>query len=269
MTEVPISAKPAEIKSTGLKNKSTRGLFPRVSLDKTIGLLNAIYELGHGDPVRRLSAFNQLGKSPDSGSSRTLLAAASGVYGLISVNGEYLALTNSGKVVITSSEAERQIALLNVLFDNDIFAEFVSHYTGRPIMDEVAADHIKASHNLSTKDAHTALDVFKQNMSNYGLLQQYSGRTVVISHEMALENIQGSPKPKPDTEQPADIPPEDETSKEDDGQAPLATLNFPRGQANPQFHFNIQIHLPENSSAEVYDAIFKSISVHLLGNDED
>ena len=34
----------------------------------------------------------------------------------------------------------------------------------------------------------------------------------------------------------------------------------------PQFNFNIQVQLPENGTPEVYDAIFKSMSEHLLKN---
>jgi hypothetical protein len=33
----------------------------------------------------------------------------------------------------------------------------------------------------------------------------------------------------------------------------------------PEFHFNIQIHLPAEATPDKYDAIFKSIAIHLLG----
>jgi hypothetical protein len=37
----------------------------------------------------------------------------------------------------------------------------------------------------------------------------------------------------------------------------------------PQFHFNIQIVLPENASSETYDSIFSNISKHLLNFHEE
>lgn len=37
----------------------------------------------------------------------------------------------------------------------------------------------------------------------------------------------------------------------------------------PQIHFNIQVVLPENASADTYDAIFRSIATHLLGRNEE
>ena len=42
-----------------------------------------------------------------------------------------------------------------------------------------------------------------------------------------------------------------------------------RSNVIPQFHFNIQIHLPDNSTPEVYDAIFHSIAKHLIGRSEE
>ncbi len=41
------------------------------------------------------------------------------------------------------------------------------------------------------------------------------------------------------------------------------------GEIQPQVAFNIQIQLPENAKPETYEAIFKNISVHLLGRPEE
>lgn len=53
----------------------------------------------------------------------------------------------------------------------------------------------------------------------------------------------------------------------------VANIQTPRElslpyKSNPEFHFNIQIHLPSDASPDTYDAIFKSIGRHLLGKEE-
>ncbi len=40
--------------------------------------------------------------------------------------------------------------------------------------------------------------------------------------------------------------------------------NFDRRVVSPDFHYNIQIHLPDSRDEAVYDAIFKSLKKHIL-----
>ncbi|WP_157792950.1 DUF5343 domain-containing protein [Bordetella genomosp. 8] len=55
-----------------------------------------------------------------------------------------------------------------------------------------------------------------------------------------------------------DDEPEIDIATEDEDGVPNATRRFTKG-LNPQFHYNIQIHLPSNATEEVYLNIFNAI----------
>lgn len=66
------------------------------------------------------------------------------------------------------------------------------------------------------------------------------------------------------------------TAKKDTDPNSDASLHLPphkkmfvNSEAVPQFHFNIQIVLPENATQDTYDNIFKSIATHLLNRREE
>jgi hypothetical protein len=57
------------------KSRRTRRtpLFPAGTFEDAIELATAIFEFGSGQPVRRITLFDNMGKSPDSGSTRQLI----------------------------------------------------------------------------------------------------------------------------------------------------------------------------------------------------
>jgi hypothetical protein len=71
--------------------------FPASSFEETLEFAKAIFRVGSGNPVRRLTLFNEIGKSPESGPSRQLITNAS-KYELIKGNykSEQLELTPDG-----------------------------------------------------------------------------------------------------------------------------------------------------------------------------
>src|SRR3954452_10355845 len=44
--------------------------FPASSFEEALEFAKAIFKFGSGNPIRRLTLFNELGKSPESGASR-------------------------------------------------------------------------------------------------------------------------------------------------------------------------------------------------------
>src|SRR5579884_3035619 len=56
--------------------------FPASSFEEALQLAKAAFDYGSGKPVRRLSLFDHLGKSPESGPSRQWITNAN-KYGLI------------------------------------------------------------------------------------------------------------------------------------------------------------------------------------------
>jgi hypothetical protein len=235
----------------------------------------AIYELGHGEPVRRRRVFDHLGRSADSGPSRSLVAAANTGYGLINGNSrsEYLDLTPLGlKIVSESNERSRREAMHEVLFSNDIFAEFVEHFHDRPLpRDEIATDYLAKTYGFVEADAEAFFEVIKDNLSAHGLLQELSGKPIVMNRTAAVESLGTAQDNRPEPEPRMSAESQEELAERADEEDSGLPRRFRSGtnELVPQFHFNIQIVLPIEAAPETYDNIFRSISTHLLGRDEE
>jgi hypothetical protein len=95
------------------KTRRPRGQrpFPASSFEEALELPNAIQKYSSGQPIRRLTVFDQLGKSPDSGPSRQLVTNA-GKYGLTkgSYAAEQIELTPEGSKATDPDLAERERA---------------------------------------------------------------------------------------------------------------------------------------------------------------
>lgn len=66
---------PAKKAEPGKRKRVTR-LFPALTYEECLALANAIWEYASGQKIRRLTLFDQIGKSPESGTSRTLITAS-------------------------------------------------------------------------------------------------------------------------------------------------------------------------------------------------
>lgn len=87
--------------------------------------------------------------------------------------------------------------------------------------------------------------------STFRALCEYADWSVPKQDGKAVE------KKQPDNSQVIDTPPQ----KLDEPELPMVEKNLPTGA---QFHYNIQVHLPESRDESVYDAIFKSLRKHLF-----
>lgn len=257
------------------KPKRKRGLFPSLPLRQTLELPEAIFELGQGEsPVRRVYVFDRLDRAPESGTSNNLVAAARTGYGLIHTDGDFFNLTERGKAIFEDNKHRRQEAIYDALFSNDIFANFMSSYGSRPLReDRVMVDIISRDFGLEQKNAKTCWNVFKSNIFDYGLVKTLSGGPTILPRDEALKEYADESVIEDDDETienlTSDDIPESNINSEDVRRKQLALAKDE--QIATQFHFNIQIHIPENATAEAYNNIFKSIADHLLGrnrNDE-
>lgn len=82
--------------------------FPTLPFEQPRSLAEALFRNGAGQPVRRLTLFDAIGKAPESGPSRTLITASS-KYGLIkgSAASETIELTEVGRKVVDESVPPR------------------------------------------------------------------------------------------------------------------------------------------------------------------
>lgn len=93
------------------KKTRKRRNFPNVGFQECFEFAKTIYELGVGQKVRRLTVFEKIEKSPDSGPSR-MLVTNTNKYGLItgSYAAEFFELTKDGALT-TNDDIEDQIQL--------------------------------------------------------------------------------------------------------------------------------------------------------------
>ena len=64
------------------RRRRTTRTFPASSFEEAFSFAKQVYEFASGQPVRRLTLFDHVGKSPESGTSRQLMTNAN-KYGLI------------------------------------------------------------------------------------------------------------------------------------------------------------------------------------------
>lgn len=190
MTEEVSSKEQANKEAT---SKRRRGVFPRITLNKALELVGAIYEEGMGEPVKRVAVFVKLGKSSESSLSRMLVTVANSGYGLVigGYQADRLSLSERGKRIANpESEIDKKEAIFEALCDNEIFSSFVTYWADKPFpKDEIAFDWLVRNQNLNQSDAAAAWDVFKNNILTYDFTQKFSDKMVILSRDEALDNL--------------------------------------------------------------------------------
>lgn len=186
------SEKPDSIAQAASQIKRKRGGHPRLPLKKTLELSTALYEIGQGEQVRRLKVFDHLGKSADSGPSRTLVTASS-AYGLTKggYQADYLQLTDNGAAIVTAdSQNKKYKKAFEILCSNDVFSSFIDYWKNKVLPDDdIASDWLERNQQLSSQDAKAIWEVIKANIFDYNLTEQLSGKQVIIPIEAAVETL--------------------------------------------------------------------------------
>lgn len=259
-----------DVKDVASGSRVRRGAFPRMALEPVLQLVDGIFELGHGDPVRRRTAFEHVSRSPESSISYALNAAANGGYGVVQggKTAQYLSLTAAGRrIAEANSKGERLAAIYDVLFENEYFAAIIDKYADRPQpQDSIAVDFLQREHGLSASDAETCWTIAKENITTYGLYEDSGGKRVILSREEAGRQSGTHPRPKPNTSSANEAAEENESTAETHSAGQVPGRLSPK--LTPQITFNIQVVLPVDGTPEVYDAIFASMAEHLLGRGE-
>ena len=164
-------------------------LFPAASFEEALTIANAIQKHAAGQKVRRLTLFDQMGKSPDSGPSRQLIVN-SNKYGLTkgSYTAEHLELTSDGKTA-TSSEvapddklkvrfklAIEKIVPFNALYDalkgNRLPATSSPGELGK------GAWRSGSRCEGMRRDVHRQCQIFRASKADFWCREDYPNRTV-------------------------------------------------------------------------------------------
>ena len=185
------------------RKKRQQRPFPACSFKEAMELAESILDYGSGQPVRRLSLFDHLKKSPESGPSRQLITN-SNKYGLIqgSYAAEHLELTSEGAKAVDEeiNSRERIKARVKLAIEQiPVFKGLYDRFCGNKLPARAAL--MDAAKDLEVPDdlAEEAVDTFIINLRDLGLLQTLSGAERIVSIDHLLDHL----PPTPDTVAPA------------------------------------------------------------------
>jgi hypothetical protein len=170
--------------------------FPASSFDEPLNFAQAVYRIGSGQPVKRLTLFDQLGKSPESGPSRQLIIDA-GRYGLTKggVQADSIELTAQGLAAVDDQANRREqararveLAIRQIEPFNELYEKFVGNkLPAKAVLIDAARDI-----GIAAELAAEAVDTFVVNLRFAGLLKTLSGAERIIQVDMLLDEIPAS-----------------------------------------------------------------------------
>lgn len=193
----PIATGSATATESGKSNRRGRSTrpFPAVPFDEAFEFAKEIYDFGSGQQVRRLSLFDHLQRTPDSGPSRQLVTNAN-KYGLLKGNyaSDHLELTQEGKRVCDESTTPREKARTKAkLAISDIgpFEGVYQRFINSKLPARAALIDAMKESGVESEHLEEAVDTFIVNLKAVGLLQNLSGADRVITVEHLLDTLPG------------------------------------------------------------------------------
>ena len=180
-----------------LRKKRSQRAFPASSFEEPLEFAAAVFRIGSGQAVKRLTLFDQLGKSPESGGSRQLIIN-SGRYGLTrgGAQADNIELTPEGQKAVDEQVASRErvrtraeLAISRIEPFQKLYDKFVGNkLPAHAVLIDAAKDA-----GIDPDHAAEAVDTFVVNLRFVGLLRTLSGAERIISIDMLLSDLPASP----------------------------------------------------------------------------
>jgi len=173
--------------------KRTQRIFPASTFEEPLEFAEEILRFGSGQPVRRLSIFDHLQKSPESGPSRQLITNAS-KYGLIngSYSSEMLSLTPDALVALGDNTTTREQTRARVKLSIEgiePFAKLFERFQGNRLPAKAALVDAAVEFGVDDKASEEAVDTFVVNLRHLGLLQTLSGAERIVTVDHLLDGL--------------------------------------------------------------------------------
>ena len=170
--------------------------FPASPVEEALAFARQIFDFGSGEPVRRLSFFDHIGKMPESGASRMLITNA-GKYGLIKggYQSDLIELLPDGARAVDPQIPAREQARARIkvaIEDIEIFAKLHQRFVGKALPAKAALKDASIEFGAPEAVADEAIDTFVVNLRFVGLLVTLSGAERVVSKEHALDQLPAS-----------------------------------------------------------------------------
>lgn len=182
---------------TTLKKRRSQRSFPASTFEEPLAFASAVFRIGSGQPVKRLTLFDELGKSPESGGSRQLIIN-SGRYGLTKggVQADNIELTPEGQKAVDEQANARERARTRVeLAINRIepFQKLYDKFVGNKLPAHAVLIDAAKDTGIDASHAAEAVDTFVVNLRFVGLLRTLSGAERIIPLDMLLGDLPSTP----------------------------------------------------------------------------
>jgi hypothetical protein len=190
----PTEDAPANSKlEDALKKRRSQRSFPASTFEETLDFAKAVFRIGSGQAVKRLTLFDQLGKSPESSASRQLIIN-SGRYGLTKggIQAENIELTPIGQKAVDDQILARERARTWVeLAINSIepFQKLYEKFSGNKLPAHAVLIDSAKDIGVDAEHVAEAVDTFVVNLRFVGLLKTLSGAERIISVDMLLGEL--------------------------------------------------------------------------------
>lgn len=192
-----MAKKGATTDGRGERRERRTTLFPAVPFEEALTIANAIQKHAGGQKVRRLTLFDSLGKSPDSGASRQLITN-SHKYELTkgSYAAEYLELTPEGNLATAADVAPREqlTARFKLAIEQiPVFKALYETQKGNRLPATTVLEDLVKEQGIPTEDAKECVDIFIVNAKYLGILKPIAGAERIIPIEQAIEELPDYP----------------------------------------------------------------------------
>lgn len=185
-----VSEKKKEVK----KSKRSIKSIPSMPFEDAIVLAQAIWDCASGRRVRKITLFDHIGKSPDSGPSRSLITSSS-KYGLTTggYQAEFLELTETGAVASNpdSSPKDATMAKFTLAIENNqYFKHLYDTYKSMKMPTNKVMEDCIIEFGIDEYEAKQCVETFIVNAKYIGLIKILSGAQRLISIEHLIEEYQ-------------------------------------------------------------------------------
>jgi hypothetical protein len=169
--------------------------FPAASFMEALPLADAIQRFAAGQRIRRLTLFENLDRSPESGPSRQLITN-SNQYGLTTggYSAEYLELTPEGRLASGTdvSERARLAARLQLAVERvDPFRQLYERFSGDRLPSPTVLRDAALEFGVADQLADECVQTFLANVRDLGVLRSYAGAERLLTFDMALDEAAG------------------------------------------------------------------------------
>lgn len=191
--------KASKKKAAGGKRTRTVRTFPATKFEDALVIPQAIQQYAAGQKVRRLTLFDKLGKSPDSGPSRQLITNSS-KYGLTtgSYSAEHIELTDEGRTATGPEVSQKDMAQARfklAISDIEPFKVLYERYKNNKLPAQAVLRDTLLEHGNDEAEVAECVDTFVLNAKFLGILRQVAGAERLVTIEHAIEELEGVTPP--------------------------------------------------------------------------